>query len=41
MRLEDAKDTRTTRVVDGQTYHVYTLGDGTVLVDEDIQTQII
>ncbi len=41
VRLEDAMDTRTTRVVDGQTYHVYTLGDGTVLVDEDIQTQII
>ncbi|GAB1361566.1 hypothetical protein MASR1M32_08020 [Rhodobacter sp.] len=28
------------RVIDGESYAVYTLGDGTVLVDEDIQTTI-
>lgn len=41
VRLDDAVNTNLTRVVDGQTYRVFTMGDGTVLVDEDIQTQII
>jgi hypothetical protein len=39
--LADAVNTNTTRVVDGERYDVYTLGDGTVLVDEDIQTTVI
>jgi hypothetical protein len=41
VKLDDAIDTRQTRMVDGESYRVYTLGDGTVLVDEDIQTSII
>jgi hypothetical protein len=41
VRLDDATATGTTRVVDGHTYEVYHLGTGTVLVDEDIQTQIV
>jgi hypothetical protein len=39
--LADAVNTNTTRVVDGERYDVYNLGDGTVLVDEDIQTTVI
>lgn len=40
VRLDDAVAAGS-RVVDGHTYDVYTLGSGTVLVDEDIQTQIV
>ena len=41
VRLDDAAATGQSRVIDGERYHVYTLGDGTVLVDENIQTTII
>lgn len=39
--LDDATATGATRVIDGETYLVYSLGNGTVLVDDDIQTTII
>ena len=39
--LASATATGQTREIDGQTYDVYNLGTGTVLVDEDIQTTII
>jgi hypothetical protein len=39
--LDDATATGQVREVDGHSYNVYTLGDGTVLVDEDIQTTVI
>lgn len=41
LRLDDATATGLTRAIDGQTFDVYTLGTGTVLVDEDIQTSVI
>jgi hypothetical protein len=41
VNLDNATNTGTTRVVDGERYDVYNLGDGTVLVDEDIQTTVI
>lgn len=41
VKLDDAVNTNTTRDIDGQTYAVFTLGTGTVLVDQDIQTTII
>lgn len=40
VRLDDATAAGS-RVIDGHTYDIYTLGSGTVLVDEDIQTQIV
>lgn len=40
VRLDDAEKTGT-RDIDGESYAVYSLGDGLVLVDEDIKTHII
>ncbi len=41
VNLDHATATGATRVIDGETYLVYSLGTGTVLVDDDIQTTII
>jgi hypothetical protein len=39
--LDHGIATGNTRVIDGNTYDIYTLGTGTVLVDEDVQTNIV
>jgi len=38
--ITGASNTGETRVIEGQTYQVYSLGDATVVVDEDINTVI-
>lgn len=41
VKLDDAVSTGQFRDIDGERYSVYSLGDGLVLVDEDIKTSII